>query len=436
MSDKLLTHIKPTKPELNKGKAFQKSVLEKLPISGNTSLLRKMSQNRKEGVGGKPASKVSTVSRLNQLQRRALAICAEQNIEAAKDFFKNALESLSTDANRTAVNEMVAASMGGGDDAKTARAALGKMIAVNVGHLIRSTSMWVQWYESITLGETDKPFIRNYVPQQVGVRLGTADGYLRTHDVQPDDEDDSAVPLFFIISDMVHAKLFDEYEGNVGNANLAVVDIAMDLAEKVDSLLQLPFLVGTANSVYTGTFVNDGTTASHYLATSRINTANFPTGNIIAPSTNGAATKPRLDCIRAIDEYFGRFGNGFDVDGDMVAGRVHVASGIAHEFGLEFDATSHQNVYTDGLFKNRGRIDYNGRTYEIIPDNTLDPTDKYLYVNSNLPAGLFFDKPAGSKVFRMEDEIQNEVQTFERKLMGYAFPLTFAPRVLAVKFKN
>ena len=235
---------------------------------------------------------------------------------------------------------------------------------------------------------------------------------------------------------MVRAKLFDEYKGNIANAGLAVVDISLDLKDKIDALLQLPFLVGTPNSVYTATFVTDGTTAAHYHASSRINTANYPTGNIIAAAGNGASTKPRFECIRAIDKYFSQFGAGFADGGDMVAGRIHVASGIASQFGDEFTPTTVTNPYADGLFQNRGSVSFNGRAYEIVPDPTIDPAAKYIYVSSNLPAGIFFDKPAGSLVHRHEDTILNEVQTFERALIGYCFPVTWAPRVLAVQFKS
>lgn len=325
---------------------------------------------------------------------------------------------------------MVAAAQG---NDREAQAALGKMIAVNVGNLIRAAGTWMQWYQSQSLGEADVPYLRNFVPQVGDVRVGTADGYITTKTLQPDVESDDIVPLFFLLSDMYRAKMFDPYKGNIADAALGTIDIAMDLMEKIDGLLQLPFTVGTANSVFVASFVVDGTTASHYHASGRIFTANFPTGNIIAPSSNGASTKPRLATIQAIDEYFGRFGNAMD---GMGATTVHVASGIAHQFGDEFTASAAVNEYTANLYANRSRLNYNGRTYEIVPDPTIDPTNKHVYVKGAAPAGLYFDKPSGALVHREERTIENEVLTFERALLGYAFPLTWAPRVLAVKFKT
>ena len=50
--------------------------------------------------------------------------------------------------------------------------------------------------------------------------------------------------------------------------------------------------------------------------------------------------------------------------------------------------------------------------------------------------GLYIDKPAGALVDREVRKVENEVLTFERILMGYGFPVTWIPRVLAVKFRN
>jgi len=431
-----LIHIAPTKADIALGRKRQKATLAALPLQGNRKVLNQMRDDYRDGKGGLRVSGESVRTRLEGLIGRAQSVCNPVNFIAAKAFLTEAIAKLDQEEHGATLAETVAATMGEGQDARAAKAALGKMIAENVGHLIRYTGQWSQWYKSVTLGETDTPFLREYVPQQVNVRVGNGDGYLSTQDLMPDTEDDRAIPLFFILSEMVRVQLFDAYKGRIADSALAVVDIAMDLKDKIDELLQLPFLVGTPNSVYTASFVNDGTAASHFHASSRINTANYPAGNIITLAANGAATKPRLEAIRAIDQYFSQFGSGFDVSGDMVAGQVHVASGIAHQFADEFDATSHQNAYTDELYKNRGVITWNGRKYEIVPDPTIDPTDKYIYVNSNLPAGIFFDKPAGSLVERKEDTILNEVQSFERALIGYAFPVTHAPRVLAVKFKN
>lgn len=370
--------------------------------------------------------------RLEGLAARA-AFCNPLNAQFAKDFFQQVLDHVDTDEARAHTQGLVTASMEGDRDA---RMELGRTIAVNVGHLIRAAGTWVQWYETRTLAEDETAFLRNFVPQQVDVRVSNADGTLSARHAMPNIEDNSIVDLYFLLSDPFIATLFDPNKGNVADAALGVVDISMDLMEKLDSLLQLPFTVGSPNSVFVANFIKDGTPASHFHASSRIKTANFPAGNIIAPTSNGANTQPRFDCIKAIDEYFGRFGSGFDVDGDMVPVAIHVSSGIAHQFGNEFSPTSHANALTNQLFQNIGQIQFNGKTYQIISDNTIDLADKHLYVRSNLPAGLHFEKPAGAHVHRVERIIENEVETFERGLFGQAFPVTWVPRVLAVKFKD
>ena len=433
MNDSLLTHVTPSKAEIAAGQRNQKRVLAGLPLSGNLSLLQKMKENRSNGISRR-VSEVSTRDQLTALFAKGMARCGDRLREGCKQFFEGALTALDTADSRKAVADMVAASIGDSPEAKESQVALSRMIAENVGKLIRFTGSYVPWYKSVTLGESDVPYIRTFVPQEINVRIGTGDGTLITHDAQPDLEDDTKAILFFMISDILRAKLFDVNKGNIADAALGTVDIALDLLDKIDAYLALAVRIGGANTIFTSTFVTDGTPAAHYLATSRINTANYPTGNIIAPASNGGATKPRFDCLRVIDEYFGRFASALDNAVGPV--RIHMASGIAHQFGDEFTATSVTNPYSDALYKNRKMLNYNGRDFEIVPDDTIDPTDKYLYVNSGMPIGLYFDKPAGAKVFRKEDDVLNEVTTWERALMATLYPVPWAIGSCAVQFKT
>lgn len=433
MNQSLLTYPVVTKAEIAAGQRNQKRVLAGLPLSGNPALLKKMQEDRANGISRR-VSEVSTRDQLTALFAKGMARCGDRLREGCKQFFEGALTALDTEESRKGVADMVAASQGDTPDAKEAQVALARMIAENVGKLIRFTGSYVPWYKSVTLGESDIPYVRTYVPQEITVRIGTGDGTLITHDAQPDLEDDTKAILFFMISDILRARIFDVNKGNIADSALGTVDIALDLLDKIDAYLALAVRVGGANSVFTGTFVNDGTPASHFHANVRVNTANYPTGNIIAPAGNGGATKPRFDCLRVIDEYFGRFASALDNAVGPV--RIHMASGIAHQFGDEFTPTSVANPYTDQVFQNRKMLSYNGRSFEIVPDDTIDPTDKYLYVNGGMPIGLYFDKPAGAKVFRKEDDVLNEVSTWERALLATMYPVPWAIGSCAVQFKS
>lgn len=423
-SNSIFTTVSPDAVDNRLGRAFQKAVLASLPLETNAAAIERMKQNPKK------ISATNVLARIKNLFAISQVTANPVNAACSKEYFEGAITALESEDHKKKMADMVAAAMG---DDKTAQVALGKVIANNVGNLIRAAGTWIQWYQSQSLGESDEPWLRNYVPQVGDVRVGTADGYVTTKTLQPDVESQERVNLFFLLTDMYRAKIFDPYKGNVADAALGTIDMAMDLMEKIDGLLQLPLTVGTPNSIFTATFVVDGSPASHYHASARINTANFPTGNIIAPASNGANTKPRLDVIRSIDEYLGRFGNAID---GMGLATIHVASGIAHQFGDEFSASSAVNAYTDKLYANRSAFSYNGRNFQVVPDPTIDPTGKYVYVNGGAPVGIYFDKPAGSLVYREERQIENEILTFERALIGYCFPITWTPRVLAVKFKN
>jgi hypothetical protein len=422
-------HVQKLDPsDVKLGREFQKRVLASTPIEGNRKVI--------DLIAAKPVnvSRLSVADRLRGLAERAKLVANPMNAVVAAAYFDGALSSLESDENKKKLTDLVAASIGDGTEAKTARAALGKIIATNVGSLIRAAGTWVQWYQSQSLGEGDVAYLRDYVPQSGDVFVGTSEGGMRVKNILPNLESDEFVDLHFLYSQAYRAVLMDKYKGRIADSALAVIDIAMDLMEKLDGILQLPFIIGSANQIYVNSFTNDGTTASHFHASSRINTANFPSGNIIALSDNGGSTVPRFAVIRAIDEYMGRFGDAIGGVGGMT--QIHVASGIAHQFGNEFTPTSVANPVTDQLFANRRRISYNGMTYEIVPDPTLSPTDKHVYVKGSEPAGLYFDKPAGAYTYRKEDELHNEVITWERMLYGTAIPTTWVPRVLAIKFKS
>ncbi len=424
IQDSHFKHVTPSRQDIAAGRAFEKKVLAETPTQNNRALIRRMQENPKR------ASTRSVLTRLKDLLPNTASMTNPASAACAKEFIEGALNHVETKEHNQRMVEMVTAAMG---DDREAKAALGKVISVNVGNLIRASGSWIQWYDQVTLKEDEIPYVRNYVPQTGNFRQGTETGISAVKHVQPNLEDDTLVDLFFLLSDVFVATLFDRYKGNIAAAGLATIDLALDLMEKIDGILQLPFTVGTTGSVYVSSFTVDGTAAAHYLASSRIDTGNFPAGNIIAPISNGGATKPRLDCIRSIDEYLGRFGNVLEGDGAIT---IHVASKIAHQFGDEFVATSAVNAYTDKLFKNRRMIEFNGKVYEIVADPTIANTSKYLYCKGSSAAGVYFDKPAGALVDRKEDAMLNEVRTFERALMGWIIPNTYVPRALAIQFKD
>ena len=426
-ADSIFTHVKLDKADFARGRTLQKSRLAATPLAGNRQLIEHLEKNPRR------VSTLGTMDQLKSLLARSLALANPANAACAKAFFEGAMNAIETADHKKQMTEMVAAAVGNGAESYEAKVALSRLIANNVGMLIRCTGDWIQWYESKSLQPDEVPYLRNFVPQVGDVRVGTQDGTMAVKHVQPDLEDDSLVPLFTLISDVYVATLFDPYKGFISDAALGTLDISMDLMEKIDGLLQLPFSVGTPNSAFVSSFTVDNTPAAHYHASARIFTSNFPAGNIIAPSSNGASTKPRYDVLRAIDEYLGRFGSAID---GLGVTQVRVAAGVAHQFGDEFSVSTPVNAYSDQVFKNRSRMVVNGRTMEIVPDITIDPADPHVYVKGPSPAGLYFDKPAGAKVSRTENEVRNEVTTFERALIGYAIPNTFVPRVLAVRYKS
>lgn len=424
----LYIHAKPDAYDAKLGRDFQKRILAITPIQGNTKLIDAMAKRRP-----RPLSRVNTTKRLLALKQRAAMVCSGSALTEAHEFLDGAICALGDEEAQGEMRDLVIAAQNGD---KEAQATLALRVVSNVGHLSRATGNWNQWYEQVSLEADETPWIRNYIPQQVNVRVGNSDGTLMTQDAMPNLEDSRMVPLFFLLTDVFAGTRFDMYNGDIADAQLGTVDLALDLAEKKDGLLQLPFTVGTPNSVFTAAFTNDGTTASHYHLSGRIDPANLPAGNIITLSSNSVSTKPRFDVLRAIDQYYSQWGDKFFGEEPMNAIEIRVASGIAHQFGDEFTPQSVTNVYTDKLASNRMALQYNGKTYTITADNTISPTDKHVYVRSNLPAGILFDKPAGSLVHREEHVVQNEFTVFERELMGYGFPVTWAARVLAVKFKS
>lgn len=434
MSDSLVI-AKPTQQDIALGRKTQKRLLEGVYFAGSKAE-RDRKKAQEQGLVRRLLNRGPVLPRLEALLAKTKALNPDPTngaVAAMQAYVDGVKETLDTEEKLNDFRKLVTDAHEGDSQS---RIALGMSIAESVGHLVRSTSNWLSWYDVRTLAEDEIPFLHNYVPQTINVRIGNSDGTLRQHHGSPNDSADERVSLYFILSDVFTGIIFDVYKGDIKQMQLGTVDIAMDIAESIDGVAQTAITVGSANSIYTDTFVTDGSPAAHYHASNRIQTGNFPTGNIIAAAGNGASTLPRLAVLTAIHEYYSRFGSGVFDGQDAVPVAIHVAAIHAAAFSAEFTPTSHMNRYTDQVFQNPFSLEAHGRNFLIVPDNTIDPADKHVYVRPNLPIGLHFQKPAGDKVGYEEDDRNNEFKTWERKCIGWAFPVTWQPRSVAIKFKS
>lgn len=305
---------------------------------------------------------------------------------------------------------------------------------INISNFLMPASNAMAFFETERLEEADTPMIENDTRQEIRVRFVGGDGGLQMTQFIKEKAYEH-IPLRWIASDIVEYPLVDINKGVVADSAKAQVDIAFDMAMKIDKELWklVKSLVG--NFVLTGP-KNKRTYVPH----SSVNAANLPTTNLINLSTNGANTKFRLDAIKAALAYCAQWGNNTFSDGDLAPETFYIPSKHVSDFLDEVSASSTDNEITRQIFSSGYVLNLAGKTFNIVGDSTLDPAEKMAYVRTNKPIGYVFEKPSLDEVIPRNGELtfdeqhQNKGRMAVRKPFAAASPTPKAVNLLGVKF--
>ncbi len=324
---------------------------------------------------------------------------------------------------------------------KDAVTAFKEVVAEMTTNIVLATSNWLPFFRVHTLNHNDRAEVINETNQEIGVSIIGIDGKadrvraVKEFTAEP-------VRMLVLATDVYEYPLFDLDKGfDVRDAALVQVDLARDLAAQVDAMLAQYILVGTPNSMLTAAFQTTGAMVSRdYHAHSRVNTANFPAGNLLTLDGNSTTTKLRLDVFKAIVKYQHDWGSGAFPDGDIMAQTIIVPSSDTTGFLDEIATIDvNDNEVTRQIFNGGVPVNYGGQTWRVIGDNTLDPNDGMAYVQTNKPVGEFYQKPSLDQTL-LDDSFDRKINNSEAvamtKVVGAATSRHHRPHLIGVRYRT
>jgi hypothetical protein len=338
----------------------------------------------------------------------------------------------------------VAASAKDDSEAKNeAKLFLAEFVKTVVYCYITATGRWNDFFTIKNLARGDRPEI-TFDPntkQKLRVRGIGIDGGQEL--VNPDNSGE--ITRWFprlnrIATDMYEYPIYEPNRGDVRNDMMGLVDHAMDIASAIDQYLQSLIQVSSMPSnPFVASFVTTGDEENRdYLADSRVNTANFPTGNYIVLSSNTSTSKFRLEVLDEAIKYAGKWGQ-FSDGTTLSIEAIHVASSQAFDWLGTANAGSVSNMITDQVFSTGKVLDYAGSNFNMVSDNTIDPAAGIAYVRFNMPVGEVYRVPEADEIV-VDDSKALYIANKERSCMishfGTAMPLQWRKHVVAIKFKG
>lgn len=377
------------------------------------------------------------IKELTTLKNNAVAIMAKSAADRFGSWADDTIKALQSQENLDAKKKLLEDARNGDGDAQRD---LAEIVKVTTGQLLMASTTWLQFFDLVNLSHDDKVYVYNNVGSEIGVRTIGEDGKARVV-TGTRNKAASLVDFFWLSSDIFEYQLVDLYEGtNAKDAALMTLDIARDMAAKLDELCQAQILVGTPGSIITASFTTTGPVANRsYAVHSRVKTANLPTGNLLTLTTNTNSSGPRLEMLKAAIGYVSAWGSGAFEDGDLRIEAVHVPSADAYRLLDEIGADNNGNSYAEEVMANVFRVTIGNFTFNIIADNTLDPAQPYAYFRTNKRAGVLYEKPELSDVIHeatAELRRENKERISERKALGFAMPVQWSVNVFAIQYRS
>jgi len=307
---------------------------------------------------------------------------------------------------------------------------------------VRAMSNFITFFRPVTLQPNEQAVYINTFRNPVSVRyMGQDGGVKQVKAVR------SQRPIFVdmreITTDAVGYQIRDINLGpDIAASAQATVDIAWDMANKVDYLAFLMMTAGrsiTSQGIF-GAFNLTGTPLDRtWIPNDRIIAANLPTTNDVLCDDNGTGSsqsnKFRLNVCRTILKYCEAWGN---VWGAPIrpTGLIHVASADVTQLASEITPTSiiFPNAVAEGLLQNYTQFVYMGVRWTLVPDVTLPAGVCYPVLNR--PVGEVFYKPAFDEEFVETDRRKNWETRSQQKVIQFAVPEPWRVNALRVTYSN
>ena len=407
----------------------------------------------------------SIKQQLDSMLKRSLALCGTsyttdeqgKTLQIGKDAaVRNFLTTLAKDDTDPKV---IAAKMVAAWDDKSGelQKALNATRVEAVGNFIAAESTFRSaFYNIITLQPDEEPWYINETGTEVRVGSMGEDGSPeQVRVVKP--EAKTAIGLYAIASDWVKYKTMDILRGDVSQSALRTLDIARDLAFKLDRIHYNLLVAATSSGGCFGVFsyenARTNTATRVYLPHSGIVTSHLPTTNDVVNGTTAGPTGTRWTVryydaasttlvdfrpavLRAAIDYASSWGNALPGGGSLMpTGDIIVPSSDIINIGLgllpDNDDTANslqQQVQDSGYFSLR----LWNKNWRFIPDLTI--ASGTCFPVFNLKPGLAYEKPSWDREFVERNDIENWERRMQRKAYGLAIPAQTRPRAMRIKY--
>jgi hypothetical protein len=318
------------------------------------------------------------------------------------------------------------------NDPAKMRELCGLRVEQTQNYILASNNFMRLFFDVVTLKDDERPIVQNNTKQEIRVGYIGSSGSPKTVKIIKD-QVETMIDLKWVSSEKVDYRLTDIYNGDVSQAAQATVDIGFDMANKMDQLCYDLLTASVANGGAFGTFTFTGNKASRvYLANSRIKTSNLPASNDITVPGSTSSTKFRFAVLKAIAKYGSQFVGAFP-DGDLVpTGLVVVPALDLWDLADEITPSGSTNNKTANQILERGpmEIDYAGKNWTLIPDNTIE--SGVCYPQFNKRVGEVFLKPGLDKEF-VDTQVEKNIEFRSQKKVFGAY-ITNPHRLRAARF--
>jgi hypothetical protein len=368
---------------------------------------------------------------VEQLKARAAAMCQPATASRVVANLDEMLKNIGPEGDAKYANMLNAARAGD----KAMQSALAELRVFTTDNFLLASSNPLSFFETVALGDSDEPFIENTSRQEVTVAYIGSDG--RAKKSSPIRfQEQRRIELYNLSTEEYEYFIRDLYKGNVKSPAMANVDLARDLTYKINKLLW-PFI---AASIFQNFNLAGKRSGRVYVPHSTVDVANLPTGNLLTPAGNTAASLWRKECMDAVIQYIASWGSGAFPDGEF-SKNIRVVMPSSHMTGFlqQIQFTSFPNSKVEAVFDNAGlQMSYGGYNWTLIGDNTLSPSGRMAYVNLGKPIGFFFTKTSMDEVF-VDDSVllrkQNKEAISQSKVIGFGLPVNKAVNIVGVNYQ-
>jgi len=321
-------------------------------------------------------------------------------------------------------------------------------------YILASINILPMFFEVINLAEDERPVVQNTTDQEIAIAKIGADGGVTMVKIAKDD-DETLITLNYLTTKIVRYRRTDIYRGTIVDAALKTLRLAYDLKNQLDALAYA-LLTDPVNGAF-GAFIYPGSAAgagsqstvvppAHisdytFLPNSRINLLNLPLTNDIVMSDNSATTSFRYKVLATIRKYADQWAGSFP-EGDLIpSGRILIPGADASDIAAEIVPSGNTNnsVADQLLETGYAKINYLGKNWELVTDNTLPP--KYCLCEFNRKAGRAYFKPnmdrdviRGADVYELDKN--NEEERWSQKVYGFYISNPQRVNILRIKYRS